>query len=298
MIYQLTREFFLIVYHRPDDRPSLQNLLEVASGMIQEEVQGEDDAFIREWIQRLVFDAPRGVPGAARGGGSSHSDSDPDSGPPPKGKGKYPRPKGKGNDPTPKGKGNGPTPKGTGTEPKIRLKAATSSGSGTGNIQQGRGREGIPFLPPSREDLQRQLAQADPSNARRLELQARYARQFPNGHERIMNREPALRCGLRAIVDSLHSQLGLQPIINGVQVQIPRLPTVEDLLVIHQGIVNSGFFNAFAGAGAAPNLFGADVLCLLLTEWGRSVNIEYVFNHSDTKPLLHSGRTPANHCSM
>ncbi|KAI3324151.1 hypothetical protein HD806DRAFT_534469 [Xylariaceae sp. AK1471] len=227
----LRSTLFKCMYHKPDDRPSLQELLDEAEQMIEMQFAGEDDNTIRDWIQRLVFDA----------------------------------------DPTLL---TTPTVPGGGDDDEEEGGGSSGGENGPPNPPEG-GDDPVVLQPPlTREQLQAILAREDPSNELRQRLQGRLVREFPNGWNRIINHEGLLRCGLRAVVDSLESQLGLNPIINGVAHAIPSLPTVEDLLIIHQQYIDGGFFRGFGMDNlTAQRNFGGDVLHLLLNTWGQSVNI-------------------------
>ncbi|GAP88215.1 putative serine threonine protein kinase protein [Rosellinia necatrix] len=53
----LRETIFKCLYHKPDDRPSLQELLQEAEKNTQLEFPGETDEYIKEWIQYWFFDA-------------------------------------------------------------------------------------------------------------------------------------------------------------------------------------------------------------------------------------------------
>ncbi|KAH9909922.1 hypothetical protein F4778DRAFT_713403, partial [Xylariomycetidae sp. FL2044] len=71
--------------HMPADRPDLPTLLEQAKAGVNKQFQGEDDAFIRAWVRRWLYEPPPGQPIAAwgidDGGSDGGSNGGPDSAP-------------------------------------------------------------------------------------------------------------------------------------------------------------------------------------------------------------------------
>ncbi|RWA05654.1 hypothetical protein EKO27_g9455 [Xylaria grammica] len=59
----LRQTIYQCMYHRPDDRPSLEELLREAEENSQADFEGETDDRIRDWIQHLFFDADVRLPG-------------------------------------------------------------------------------------------------------------------------------------------------------------------------------------------------------------------------------------------
>ncbi|KAI1369952.1 hypothetical protein F5Y08DRAFT_347477 [Xylaria arbuscula] len=67
----LRQTIFECMYHRPDDRPSLEQLLTQAKEKIQEEFQGENDNLVREWFADWFYDAILPSPASSAAGFSS-----------------------------------------------------------------------------------------------------------------------------------------------------------------------------------------------------------------------------------
>ncbi|KAI0483486.1 hypothetical protein F4859DRAFT_528879 [Xylaria cf. heliscus] len=223
---------FRCMYHKPNDRPSLEELLSQAERNVEVDASGESDEYIREWIQYWFFDAPRG--GGPR----------PPGGPlPPGGK---PRPGGQ--PPAPPGGQLPVPPAGPPYTPPILLPASP-----------------IPFgvglnLHPNLQHLLDELNKA-----------------FPHGYDRIFNPGTGLRCGLYAIRDSLRSQLGLHPTINGVTHHINSLPTLQDLFQLYYEMRDNAQLDDLMVLD--PNLLNLEnisieLLGALLTQWARQNNLE------------------------
>ncbi|KAI1310679.1 hypothetical protein F5Y03DRAFT_345215 [Xylaria venustula] len=216
----LRQTILACLYHRPDDRPTLEGLLREAEENIHtDRFPDESDASIRDWIQYWFFDA-RPAPN------SSPSD-------------------------------NAPPP----DNPHLRLQNA--------------------------------IAQDNPNHPVRQRIQAQFDADFPGGFTQIPNPAIGLHCGLYALVDSLQSQLGLQPTINGITHNLNSLPTADDLLTIYQQLRRSGRLDPFFTAEefAAVNNYTVDIFALILSEWGRTVGIElalgYYLRHR-SPPVMHT----------
>ncbi|KAI1758237.1 hypothetical protein F4782DRAFT_544575 [Xylaria castorea] len=66
---KLRETIFKCMYHKPDDRPSLHELLSEAERNVELDISGESDEEVRRWIQYWFFDAPSGgQPHAPPGG--------------------------------------------------------------------------------------------------------------------------------------------------------------------------------------------------------------------------------------
>ncbi|TRX95559.1 hypothetical protein FHL15_003517 [Xylaria flabelliformis] len=59
---KLRETIFKCMYHKPDDRPSLDELLSEAERNVELDLSGESDEEVRRWIQYWFFDAPSGGP--------------------------------------------------------------------------------------------------------------------------------------------------------------------------------------------------------------------------------------------
>ncbi|KAI0886530.1 kinase-like protein [Annulohypoxylon maeteangense] len=55
---ELRRTIYECMYHRQDDRPTVETLLPQAQAGVQKEFQGESDDFIKEWVSQFILDAP------------------------------------------------------------------------------------------------------------------------------------------------------------------------------------------------------------------------------------------------
>ncbi|KAJ8132334.1 hypothetical protein O1611_g1294 [Lasiodiplodia mahajangana] len=209
---------FQCLYHKPDDRPTLEELQNQAELALQPDTFPEEsDNYIRDWIDYWFNDAV------------ASQSSSPGSAVPP----------------APQGGIAGPS------------NAAP------------------PDIPMDLEALVASIAQEDPNNPVRLAMQYRFNADFPHGWERIFNAATKLRCGLIALSDSLLHQLGLNPAINGVRINLTRLPTPDDLLKIHSDILKEGKLNEYVGADVERNSdVSLDILAVILQEWGAKVNIQ------------------------
>ncbi|KAI1122628.1 hypothetical protein F5Y10DRAFT_286997 [Nemania abortiva] len=110
----------------------------------------------------------------------------------------------------------------------------------------------------------------------RLQLTIQFNAEFPNGHVRVPNQANELRCGLVAIIDSLQHQLGLNPVVDGVQINIGSFPTVEELLGIHKHLIDTGPFAALSNYKRLleQGNMTVDTIGAILIEWGRRHNIQ------------------------
>jgi hypothetical protein len=199
----------ILVYHKPDDRPTLQELLAEAEEYSQADFPGETDDYVRDWIQYWFFDVD-----------PSDNRDDPGGG----GRGK---------------------------------------GGGGGDNNNNNNRNGL---------RQSQVAQ-NPVDR----LQTIFERQFPRGVQIIANNGNDLRCGLLALVDSFRAQLGINPFINGVLRNVV-LPTVDDLLDLHEDLIARGDFGDFLADDQDDILedsnFNVTALGAILVEWARLNNLE------------------------
>ncbi|KAI3330045.1 hypothetical protein F4824DRAFT_516098 [Ustulina deusta] len=230
-VHKTLREtIFKCLYHKPDDRPTLEELLREAEENLRVDF-GETDAYIRDWIQRYFFNSPSPPPAQSSSSGNL----------PPQGNPQPPLPSGFIPPPGPAGGSSAPQ------QPNVD-----------------------PVTP------QNAISQDDRDNTVRHQMRVRFNNDFPYGWTRIPNAATGLMCGLHAIEDSLRHQLGLQPIINGVRHNLNNLPAVYELQAIHHRLKDSGHFDPFFTASqlAQDNTFSVDTLGLILSEWGRTMNIE------------------------
>ncbi|KAI0514975.1 hypothetical protein F5B22DRAFT_211034 [Xylaria bambusicola] len=262
----LRETVFKCMYHKPDDRPTLEELLKEAEEKVQEEFPEETDEFIRKWIDHWLHSPPPPPPEPSDTPNSSDSSEPPGSSP------------------------NPPNP------------PSSSSPSESSSPSQGSPSLGNPpfssQLPPvpspgkfspvklsvaSKSALQASqiISKAAPSsgsNPIALGMQGVFSSTFPNGCIRIPNvgADDSLRCGLYAIADSLRHQLGLNPTINGVSYNLNSLPTPDDLLMIYRQIRATGDLDPFFSEEELSETgnFSVDLLSLILSEWGKTVDIE------------------------
>ncbi|KAI0553968.1 kinase-like domain-containing protein [Xylaria curta] len=256
---KLRETIFKCMYHKPDDRPSLAELLSEAERNVELDISGESDEEVRRWIQYWFFDAPKGNPSRAAPGGQS---SVPPGGQPPT------PPKGQ---PPPSLKGQLPKPQGVQPQASPRLIPASPIPSGA---------------EPELTDIMRQ---------RIIRLNA----DFPNGYDRVFNSADGNLCGLFALIDSLKYQLGLNPTINGVTHHINSLPTRDELINMHANLLASGALDHMIVAApdlAARSNFNVDILCVLLNTWAEQENIELelVCKVQDKSDLTYVGSPFAN----
>lgn len=67
----LRNVLYRCMFHRPADRPSLEELLEMAKGKVAEEGQDTDNA-VRSWVKKWLYDAP--PPSSSLSGGDGGDD--------------------------------------------------------------------------------------------------------------------------------------------------------------------------------------------------------------------------------
>ncbi|KAI0429359.1 kinase-like domain-containing protein, partial [Xylaria sp. FL1042] len=272
---RLRRTIFECLYHKPDDRPTLEELLREAEENIQaDKFPQETDAQIRDWIQSCILDAQPELE-------SSASSLPPPPPPPP------PTPQ---SVPPPRLSGAPSSPK----KPSSLFSASSSHSPPPPPLHQPQ------FLPPPRPSgahsapkqsksqlmpqdsaLQNAIARDDPNNPIRQQMQASFNADFRYGYTRVPNSGDGLMCGLFAIADSLIHQLGLQPTINGVTHNLNSLPTADDLFNIYKQLKDSGHFDLFLSPNqlAEDRNFNVDTLGLIISEWGKTVNIELALGY-------------------
>ncbi|KAI1741699.1 kinase-like domain-containing protein [Xylaria scruposa] len=234
---KLRETIFKCMYHKPDDRPSLAELLSEAERNVELDISGESDEEVRRWIQYWFFDAPSGnAPRTSPGGQSSV---------PP------------GGQPPTEPKGQPPAP------PKIKLIKP-----------QGMQQQAPPILRPVSPMPSGAEPGLHPEARQRI---YRLNADFPNGYDRVFNSASGNLCGLFALMDSLKYQLGINPTINGVTYNIPSLPTMGQLINMHAELLASGALDFVIEAApdvTAQTNFTVDVLAALLTRWSQRNNIE------------------------
>ncbi|KAI1272840.1 kinase-like domain-containing protein [Xylaria sp. FL0933] len=282
---RLRKTIFECLYHKPDDRPSLEQLLREAEENIQaDKFPQETDAQIRDWIQSCLLDAqpePEPEPLASPSSPRSSSPSPP---PPP---------------PAPGPSGALPSP----SRPSSLFSDSFSSSYSSSSSSQpppdypgassAYGQSNLNQAIPGDPAVLDALTQDDPNNVVRQGMQAQFDSDFRNGFTRIENSGERLMCGLFALADSLTHQLGARPVINGVTHNL-NLPTADDLFDIYMGIKAEGYFDAFFSPGqlAEDNNFNVDTLGLILSRWGESVGLELSLGYilgGRGGPPLHTG---------
>ncbi|KAI0186640.1 kinase-like domain-containing protein [Xylaria flabelliformis] len=235
---KLRETIFKCMYHRPDDRPSLDELLSEAERNVELDLSGESDEEVRRWIQYWFFDAPSGGKPSRTAPGGQPS--------------------------VPPG---GQPFISTGGQPPTRP-------TGQQSAPPGGQRQMSPLLLPTSPIP----SGAEPGLTAIMQQRLnRLHADFPNGYDRVFNSAAGNLCGLFALIDSLKHQLGLNPTINGVTHHINSLPTMDELRNMHENLLTSGALNyTVEGAPdlAARNNFTVDILCALLTTWAEQVNIE------------------------
>ena len=235
------------MYHRPEDRPSLEKLLKQAEEKVQEDFPGETDDDIRRWIH-FWFDDASSTP--------EHSaPSNPSSYPPTQQPISTASPLFTPSEGSPSPENPGPTP---GKVSPVNQSIAAGEAHQISQILN-------------------RVAQSSADNPVAQRARDLCTSSFPNGWLRILNSgATGLKCGLFAMVDSLRHQLGLNPTINGVSYNLNGLPTTDDLNAIYRQLKARGDFDMYFTAEELneDGNFNVDILGLILIEWGKTVNME------------------------
>lgn len=276
----------LTVYHKPDDRPSLQELLREAQEQIQAEFPGESDKYIQEWVQYWLFDAaPIGASGSASGDeldirspSPSEYDSELDRllglGPEDADGGEPQIDSTFGSDRgadhgggSNAGANNGGN---SGDDALFGSDAGDADDGGSGGLSRGSdpasgGRRSGPFSSHS------------PPGSPRERLRRRCEADIGSSPRRIFNSASGLLCGLLALRDSLEAQLGTRHnwVAHPGQPSTYHAidpPTLTDLLELHQELLNSNRWDQFIAAGlddiGQSRNINVAVLGDILTTWG------------------------------
>ncbi|KAI8635549.1 hypothetical protein F5Y19DRAFT_469425 [Xylariaceae sp. FL1651] len=234
----LRQTLFKCMHHKPDDRPTLPELLEEAEANVKKPFLGEEDRNIREWIQHWFYDsvgqAPSSNSSSDNGGGGSSGDDPP---PPPR--------------PLPPERTGGRGGRG-GRGARGGRGGGRGGGSGEGGGDGGDGGDGG----------------GGGGGGIAIINRNKFNREFPHGWQRIFNAEPGLRCGLRAVADSLRHQIGPTITVNGV-VNNVILPSAADLFAIYQSIDWAGIWLhavPYEEVGRTGN-HSVDELAAVLQQW-------------------------------
>ncbi|KAI1118303.1 kinase-like domain-containing protein [Nemania sp. NC0429] len=296
----LRATIYKCLYHKPDDRPSLRELLKEAEEKIDAEFKGESDDFIREWVQYWLFDVtfdPDSSGGSAPPPGPDDSLFGDD--------GNQPGPSQPPSQPLSQPPSQHPSQPPS-QPPSGRESRSYASLFGSDNYRS------PPSPPPSSAqpagDQTTQAAgvqesqiradaelaarlQQDDINLPRQQLQIRFNADFPWGFENIETSGEGLQCGLLALASSLQAQLGSNPVVNGVEIDLGELPSADDLRILYEQMSNEGKFDAFSyieeneeevsivRLGELENNFNIDVLAAILIEWGKRAHIELALGY-------------------
>ncbi|KAI1814862.1 hypothetical protein GGS20DRAFT_546096 [Poronia punctata] len=268
----LRKRIFECMYHKPEDRPSLRDLLDEAIAVLFAEFDGEFDYQIREWVQRWIFDADPTL---------NSSSTEP-----------VPSPSSQSQRPAPRSNvlSRFPTLKGGEGARQARRDLDRDLDQRRGHdVRLATDYENALVLRPN-----------EWQGAGAMRGIAQFRADFPHGAHIIINRQHGeLLCGVHALSDSLRAQLGCNPVVNGVRYEIDRMPTPDDLVAIHaQWRVERenelGYLQNMPGIDLGIQNMAADVVTSVLMRWGQNYGITLgsVILMEGRVPMLDSGDIP------